>query len=143
MPIPDQAPFAASRVLLTATMGAVLLLAGCGHSLESAVSGIATFNGKTLPRGSVSFHPTQQGAVACGTIQSDGSYEIRTGRGKGLAPGDYTVTVIAREPSTPELAAAMKLPPSIIPARYQNPTTTELRCVVKPGSNRIDLELKP
>lgn len=128
---------------LLAILCLALLSTGCGRSLESGVTGVATFDGKPLPRGSVSFYPTQQGAAAAGTIQSGGSYEILTGRTKGLSSGDYIVTVNAREPLTPELAAAMQLPKSIIPDRYQDVKTTDLRCTVKPGANRIDLELKP
>lgn len=131
------------RTGFSAILCMLLLSAGCGRSLESSVSGVATFDGKPLPRGSVSFFPTEHGAAAAGTIQSDGTYEIRTGRGKGLAAGDYLVTVIAREPLTAELAAAMKLPKPITPTRYQEVKTTDLRCAVKPGANRIDLELKP
>lgn len=117
---------------------AVALLCGCGNSLESKVSGRVTLNDKPLTRGMVSFYPAQ-GPAAVGSIQSDGTYTISTGRGEGLHPGEYVVTVFANEPPPPDESVPGKI---ITPAIYNDKATSPLKFTVAAGNNVIDLPLK-
>lgn len=121
-----------------------ILPLGCGQSSEATVQGMVTFEGKPLSSGMVTFHPAGGvGAQSFSPIQANGNYDIHTGKHHGLVAGPYIVTVVAREPITPELAASMGMPKAITPARYSDPATSDLRCTVNPGSNRLDFGLKP
>ena len=123
----------------------ILLLAGCGRSLESTVQGTVTFNGKPLLTGTgkITFHPVKGGAAAYGTILSDGTYRLQTGKTGGLTAGEYAVAVMATEPQTPAQVAALSMPKLITPVRYADVKTSDLRCTVNSGANQIDLTLKP
>lgn len=120
-------------------LGCLLLaLAGCGSPHESSISGKVTIDGKPLATGTVTFHPLGGGAAAYGLIRPDGEYAISTGAEKGLAAGEYAVTVVATTPPAPghdfgELLAS---------AQYGTVERTPLRATVKPGINRIDFDLK-
>jgi hypothetical protein len=118
--------------------------AGCGGAYDSTARGIVALDGKTVPRGTVSFHPVSGGPAAYATIGEDGSYSIRTGREEGLPAGDYEVSVTANEPPTTSQSAKGGPPPpgkSITPAWYRMKETSGLRFSVKPGKNEINLEL--
>ena len=96
---------------------------------DASVKGMITFDGKPLPRGTVKFVPTQSGPAAYGLVADDGSYSIMTGREKGLPPGDYTVTVVANEPSVP--GSNPSLPPApgkpITPPWFRDQTKSPLK----------------
>jgi hypothetical protein len=105
------------------------------------VSGQVTYKGKPVPHGTIAFIP--DGATAAtGEIGPDGSYTLTTFRkGDGAIPGTHRVVITALEdPATP-VEAWSKLPPPIIPAKYLNLTTTDLRAEVKEGENTINFEL--
>lgn len=120
----------------------LLTLAGCGSTHDASVSGTVTLDGETLDRGTVSFHPVGEGAVAYGQIQSDGSYQVKTGRESGLLPGEYKVTVVATAPP-PEPEDPMDEPVGelLTPKRYGRTETTDLQYTVEAGSNTIDIAL--
>jgi hypothetical protein len=117
---------------------------GCGGPYDSYVSGTATLDGSPLPRGTVSFNPSQPGPASYGVILSDGKYLIKTGREEGLPSGEYTVTVVAREESIPD-DSGKGLPPkagkTITPPWYLSKATSTLKFTVEPGSSEINLEL--
>jgi hypothetical protein len=131
------------------TLGAAALvfiaasLTGCGSRYDASVKGAITLDGKPLPRGTVKFVPQGSGPAAYGSIDSDGSYSIMTGREKGLPIGDYIVTVVANEPSTqgsnPSLPPAPGKP--ITPQWFRDQAVSPLKYSVKPGKNEIDLDL--
>jgi hypothetical protein len=116
---------------------------GCGGK-PSSVTGRVTLDGAPLPRGTVTFHPTEHGGLAYGTIDPDGAYELKTGGQQGLTPGEYDVTVVATEPTPANLPAGATPPigKRITPERYARPETTDLRAKVEPGANEIDLPLR-
>lgn len=117
---------------------------GCGRSSEATVHGSVTFDQKLLSSGMVTFNPASGvGATSYGQIQADGSYEIQTGKSRGLVAGEYVVTVVATEPMTPALAASLGMPRQITPERYASPATSDLRCTVVPGANTLDCALVP
>lgn len=130
-----------AMVCLAALLAAPL--AGCGAH-DATVNGSVTLDGERLKSGTISFFPVADGPTAYARIESDGAYELRTGREAGLAPGDYQVTVVAREQR--ELAAtdAAGPPPpgrQLTPNHYRDRKTSGLQYTIEPGHNQIDLEL--
>ncbi|MCA9230451.1 MAG: carboxypeptidase regulatory-like domain-containing protein [Planctomycetales bacterium] len=122
---------------------ACVVLAGCGGTYDSYVSGTVTLDGATLPRGTVAFSPQSPGAAAYGRIDSDGQYTIQTGREEGLASGHYLATVVANE--LPDQEGRDGGPPPagkpITPPWYRSAKTSGLEFTVEPGSNTIDISL--
>ncbi|MEX2169903.1 MAG: hypothetical protein WD851_11380 [Pirellulales bacterium] len=118
------------------------LLTGC-NSHEAQVYGTVSFNGETLDKGTVRFEPTAGGAPAYSQVESDGSYELRTGREVGLQAGEYQATVVALEEADPNWAGPGPPPPGkpITPRWYQNLQTSGLKYTVEPGGNEIDIDL--
>jgi hypothetical protein len=120
------------------------LWCGCGGTYDSTVHGIVKLDGNPLPRGTVTFSPSGGGSTAYGLIQTDGAYQLRTGREEGLPPGQYAVTVAANE--APTTAGRDGGPPPtgkpITPEWYRNPASSGLSFAVNSGDNEIDLELK-
>ena len=126
----------------------LLCCLGCGESLPATVSGTVTIDGQPLPEGetvtgNVVFYPTAGGAAAFGDVSSGGKYKITTGSTKGLAPGDYKVTVrvIEMEPEPPggyKVAPPQKL---LSPPKYNDNEKTDLQVTVEAGSQTIDLDL--
>ena len=88
-------------------------------------------------------HPVGGGPVGYGTIQSDGSFTVRTGTRKGLAPGRYRLAIVAPgdmpEPTrkTPE-----PIPELLIPARYGSPDTSGRQYTVAASGGRLDIVLQ-
>lgn len=117
-----------------------LLAIGCGGK-PSEVSGTVTLDGKPLERGLVGFTPLNGGMRASGPIESDGSYTLSTNRDAGLEPGEYTVSVVSREPGPPATSGPPIPGPFITPQHYASDTTSGLKFTVERGSNTIDLEL--
>ena len=125
-------------------LGLVVVTAGCGGAYDSTARGIVSLDGKSLPRGAVTFHPVSGGPAAYGMIGEDGRYSIQTGRGEGLPAGDYQVSVSANEPSAAAQASNGGPPPpgkAITPAWYRMKETSGLKFTVKRGKNEINLEL--
>ena len=133
-------PLPVTRGCLSLAAFCVLLLSGCGGH-ESTISGVVRLDNKPLNRGTVTFHPVDGGAAAYGRIGADGRYEIRTGHGKGLSPGEYRVTVVAASEPPPD--GSEEIPGELLtPPRYGNLDETDLRYTVKRGSNLIDIDLR-
>jgi hypothetical protein len=126
------------------------ILAGCGSSNEphlSAVKGTVTLDGKPLPRGSIAFRPDAKGGnnsshEPAGEIGSDGSYTLHTRTRPGAPLGKYVVTVQASEPADPKDPYGPEK--SLVPTRYTDPDTSELRVEVveSPAPGTYDLKLK-
>lgn len=101
-------------------------------------------DGVPVPAGSISFVPSTGGAQAYAMSDDSGNYEAYTGREAGLTPGEYRVTVVARErPKTNQTESGGPAPAgaSITPRWYASPETSGLTVDVKPGSNDVNLEL--
>ena len=128
------------RLLL---LGLFVALAGCGGTYDSSARGTVSLDGKSLPRGAVTFHPVSGGPAAYGMIGDDGHYSIQTGREEGLPAGEYAVSVSANEVSAAQGTNGGPPPPgkSITPAWYRMKETSGLKFTVKPGKNEINLEL--
>ena len=119
-----------------------VILVGCGGRHEATVSGTVTLDGQPLDRGTVTLHPTGGGAAAVGPIGSDGVYTIKTGTESGLAPGEYTATVVANEDPIPSTTGGAPMPGALItPARYGTLETSDLHITVTHGANDRPLKL--
>ncbi len=132
---------------LQKTLGAVLAMMaclGCGGTYDSYVSGLATLDGTPLTRGTVTFMPDGPGPTAYGSIDGEGYYTVKTGREEGLPPGQYTVTIVAKEDSIPD-TSGRGMPPkagkNITPLWYASKNSSGLNFTVESGSNDINLEL--
>ena len=130
-----------------ATFSLLLLCAicvGCGGPYDSYVSGVVTLDGAPLTRGTVTFSPAQPGPVAYGSIDGSGNYSLNTGREEGLKSGQYAVSVVAKEDSTPD-ESGRGLPPTpgknITPEWYASKQNSGLSFTVESGSNDINLTL--
>ena len=119
---------------------ALLILAGCGRSRDASVSGSVTLDGKPLETGTVTFHPSDGGPAAYGQIGTDGGYSLKTGRQRGIDPGEYVVTVVAATP--PSEQNGLEMPGQLLtPERYGRTEQTDLHFTVRSGGNRFDLPL--
>jgi hypothetical protein len=152
---------------------ALLCVLGCssddGLGTRYTVSGTVTYKGEPVPKADISFVPFGKDAAkqgASGQIEN-GSYSLSTlSPGDGALPGEYKVTVSAREvdeaklkadsealavkhglPKTPMMppelqAKANKVAKSSLPKKYESPGTSDLSAKVEEHSNRLDFELK-
>jgi hypothetical protein len=129
-----------------ALVGLLLAVCAAGCSRHPAkLSGAVTLDGAPLPTGVISLSPARSGPSAYGEITPDGRFELKTGSEKGLEPGEYVVTVAANAPGSsepdPETGAPPPIRPLITPHKYADVSTSPLRITVKPGSQKLEIEL--
>jgi hypothetical protein len=115
-------------------------------------TGTIKYRGNPLPRALVSFTPdgNTPAVPAQGLTGEDGRYELTNVRGKkGVAPGDYKVTVSRRLfPDGKEVPPDDTTPPIDSKAReslapkYSSLETTTLRVTVQSGGGPYDFDLK-
>jgi hypothetical protein len=136
------------RAWFLALAAAVVALtpAGCGRSGPpmGRVSGTVTYQGKPVPKGTVTFvssDPSRRNAT--GQLDKNGYYQLQTEEpGDGAELGEYDVTLYSHD--EPILDYRPKVPVKaqrLIPEKYENPKTSALKRTVKSGSNTFDLEL--
>jgi hypothetical protein len=131
-----------SLVAVIAVLTVVQL--GCrGSSMESEVSGTVTLDGKKLGPGTIVFAPVADGGKpATGSIESDGSYSMKTSRASGLAAGAYQVAVSIREmPQNVKRGDRPPLGKLLIPEKYEDYRSSGLKYDVAPGRSTINVEL--
>lgn len=124
-----------------------LLVAGCGRGADlppmARVSGNVMLDGQPLTRGTVQFVPDKgrgtQGPPAVGGIDEEGQFELETAGVRGALVGFHKIRIESRRPPRDETDT---WPPSLIPARYENPVSSGLTAEVKADEkNVIDLQL--
>jgi hypothetical protein len=126
-----------------AVCGAALLFASCGNGNRlpvQKVRGQVFVEGKPAARALVVFHPLGDGPVKelrpVGHVAPDGTFTLTTySEGDGAPAGDYAVTVDWRQPTPPVDGADPG--PSLIPARYNSPTASNLKVTVAQGPNDL------
>ena len=123
---------------------------GCGRSElppRVKVTGIVTLDGKPLPIGKVQFVPDRSkgnaGPIAVGIIDETGRYQLNTDRRNdnhdGAVLGFHRVCVEA----IPQPKNVTDIPRSLIPAKYNNPSTSGLTAEIRSVEvNEIPLKLK-
>lgn len=151
-----------TRVLVRAWLPFVVvpLFLGCGPRLPETgpVTGKVTFQGKPVPEGTITFYPTQ-GRSATARLQPDGSYTLTTfSENDGAIVGSHQVTIEAVRFNAPpratsfeeEIATArggkrMDVPAQgpqwLVPQKYSDRTTSDLKAEVQSGKNTIDFNL--
>jgi len=125
-------------------IAAMVPIACSGGSGLSSVSGKVTYKGKPVPKGTVAFQSTKpDGRNATGAILEDGSYTLQTENpGDGALPGDYNVTISARDDVILDYQPLKPVPPKrLAPAKYEQAETSGLKATVKSGSNTINFDL--
>jgi hypothetical protein len=124
-------------------LAAALLLAGCGSSGKSQVSGTVISAGQPVTGGSVSFVPeakpgaTAVGRVATGGVRSDGTFSLSTDTNEdGALIGRHEVVY------TPPSAGGESADPAA-KSPYQGLVPRERQVEVKAGDNKFAIELVP
>ena len=131
-----------ARAIWIATL--IVIQIGCrGSSMESEVAGTVTLDGNKLGPGTIVFAPENSGGTpATGSIENDGSYNLKTSRTSGLAAGEYRVAVSIRQmPQNVKRGDRPPLGKSLIPEKYEDDRNSGLKYKVEPGRNTINIEL--
>ena len=122
---------------------ATVLCVGCGRGQESTLEGLVTLDGSPVTRGRITFVPSESGAGAFASINSDGSYQAHTGSLNGLESGEYSIAIQSRENSIPDPKGGPPLPGKLItPKKYSRSNTSGLTISITPGSNQVNFELE-
>jgi hypothetical protein len=123
----------------------LFLCLGCqrGPDYTGKVSGRVTLDGKPLSSGKVISTPMAEGRGATGSIQSDGTFVLKTiGQEDGVAPGAHRIVVLAFEESDDVNTNPEADRKPLIPARYSDPNRSGLTVDVVAGeSHQIELKL--
>jgi hypothetical protein len=136
----------APGAIAAAVLACLVALPGCGESgpTMGRVYGKVTYNGKPVPKGTITFVPTTPGGRnATGVIAEDGSYSLQTeSPGDGAITGDYKVAISARDDVILDYIPKKAPPPKrLTPEKYENPETSDLTAKVESGSNSRDFDL--
>ncbi len=126
------------------------MLTGCGEANPQLpvypVNGKVILKGKPLANALVAFHPVDQSdprATTCrATTGPDGTFTISTYAANDGAPaGEYKVTVECYQ--LKGSGTSLEPGPNILPAKYSQPSTTDLSVRVAENSNNPHtIELK-
>ena len=142
----DAGPGGRAVFLALAVAAVALTPLACGRSGPemARVSGKVTYQGKPVPKGTVSFVSTDPGRRnATGQLDQSGYYRLQTEEpDDGAELGDYQVTLYSHE--EPILDYRPKVPVKaqrLVPQKYEDPKTSGLKRTVKSGSNTFDFEL--
>jgi len=124
-------------------------LTGCGEEDTQgrmAISGIVTFEGKPLDRGTIEFTSVGEATAHTGTMIEDGSYDIPARQ--GLQPGKYLVRIssVADDPNVaPEMPGmtgegGVTVAQDRIPAEYNTESKQEVT-IESDGPNEFDFNI--
>ncbi len=131
----------------------VLLLAGCGSGEPEGtvkVTGKVTQDGTPLSQALVTFIPVEDtlGFGGSGATNAGGKYALTPKKGgKGIAPGEYKVTISRflqpdgspPDPRKPPIESKAR---ETLPAIYSNPSTTTLKATVSKDAAVHDFQLQ-
>lgn len=136
-------------------------LAGCGADgpTFAPATGTVTYKGEPVADASVIFQP-EDGPVATGTTDAQGKFTLMSKENEGAAigPGLFTVVKVEKTAEVMEVkpgdeTAAMmqvnekdrpKPPKSLIPQKYNNPASSDLKFTIDAdgANNDFKLDLK-
>lgn len=133
-------------IALAVSMTACLMVSGCGNGL-SQVSGIVTMDGQPLNAGddvhaTIFFQPASGGPSAAGVLNADGEYSLSSGSQKGVAPGEYLVTVSATKLIPTQNPGETPTGKLISHPKYVSAKTSGLRFQVTEGRNEINVPIE-
>jgi hypothetical protein len=147
MPLP---PSILSTIGLAGLLLVTLALPGCGRrEVLGSVSGVVTIEGQPVPRATVIFDNDQLGVHMMAEADEQGRYTVRMANGDGLPLGEYDVRVCPPVQDHP--LGPIKAPPSgqqvdpyrdTIPLRYRDRKTSNLKLVVTPETNHLNVNMK-
>jgi|tagenome__1003787_1003787.scaffolds.fasta_scaffold19681011_1 hypothetical protein len=138
-------PISQRRTRIALAVAMILTLAsGCHNSsMEPEVTGTVKLDGKPIGPGTIVFVPTEQGRKpVAGSVESDGSYDLKPSRMSGLSSGQYRVAVSIRE--MPRITKRGDRPPVgklLTPEKYEDETKSGLQYQLEAGRNTLDIEL--
>lgn len=144
----------ATAATAAAIMVSALMSAGCGDGFGSRtkVSGTVNYKGSPVPKGTISFQPSDMNAsgarAATGTI-INGKYTLSTyGDNDGAVAGTYDIVIDSRDIDEEKtrpieagsakqdvVAEANRKGKLLVPAKYGTASTTTLKGVKIPGGN--------
>jgi hypothetical protein len=131
-----------------AVLGWGLVAIGCGYKPDlpptAEVSGTVTLDGSPLARAIIQFTPDAKkgtkGPTGVAASDDQGHFEVTTAGVKGALVGHHKISVHARKAPKDSTDT---MPPSLIPATYNNSATSGLSREVKTGEkNVVDLPLR-
>jgi hypothetical protein len=119
------------------------LAAGCGASGTADVSGTVSYDGKPIERGSITFIPADGNAATAGAQIENGKYaaaKVPTGTAKVVISGAKVTErkIVYDNPTKPTVVTADEL----LPPKYSNRDTSELRYEVQRGQQVKDFNLE-
>jgi hypothetical protein len=131
--------------LFPALLAVPLLCASCARNDRPPVyrvQGKIFYEGKPTANALVVLHPVNkdprlESVRPLAHVETDGSFKLTTfANGDGAPAGEYVVTVDWRERTAPVEGA----PPgrSLLPPRYSNPASSQLRVQIKEGTNELE-----
>jgi hypothetical protein len=120
---------------------AALLTSACGGSSEEyhPVRGFVFYDEKPAANAIVFLNPVnglkKNEPRPMGRVSPDGTFVITTvNEGDGAKAGDYVVTIVWKSESKKGDSDEANL----LPPRYMDPATSDLRITVVPGSNQLE-----
>jgi hypothetical protein len=110
---------------------------GCGSSnghyvgTTVPVKGIASYRGKPLTQGEITFEPTDIGREAHGGIQPNGTFELTTfNKGDGAVAGTHRVAVTGTSKK------------DAFPLKYRNTSSSKTQLDVAEGKTEYNVDFK-
>lgn len=138
-----------SRFLLLLGAALLWMCQGCGSDRPGTVpvQGTVLYRGKAVEGARVMFMATgAQAPAASGETNAQGHFTLMTFEpGDGAIAGQYKVLITKRQesPDPKQPDSPYKITRDLLPARYGNPTRTDLTAEVTPGGpNDFSFELK-
>jgi hypothetical protein len=110
------------------------VVVGCNSNKNLvAVTGHVSYQGKPLEQGSIVFISPHSRQVT-GEIKSGNIVSVTTlHENDGIAAGEYSVAITSRDQS--EKYKNSMAPPSLIPVRYADVSTSGLKATIQPNDN--------
>jgi len=128
------------------TVALLAATVGCGDgSSTGKVSGKVSFGSTPLAGSLIIFTDPATGNTFQDEVDADGAYSLNDGQ--EIAAGNYKVVVTAQPevtgmgPDGKVVVTQAAMGAKNIPAKYRNPSTTDLVGAVKPGENKLDFTL--
>jgi hypothetical protein len=118
---------------------------GCRDGLDRLptfkTSGNVTYNGQPLPHALVMLHPEDPALVPVqARTDESGNFALTTYEtGDGAPKGDFKVTVSYYQ--LVQNGSSLEPGPQILPKKYADPSSTELRVSIQEGENQLPLTL--